>query len=657
MSTRLLLFLLLLLAIPTHATTLLLGEGVSSLHGHLELLNDASGRDLAPQAAMEAKEWRPLVGGLQAGFTATPQWLRVTVRRGPGTADEWVLQLSNALIDDVRLYQRDASGSWDEQRSGEDLPRSDWPADYRTPVFPLALPPDEPTVLLLQLRSKNALAVALDIWPEVKFDNFSRRESLAYGLFGGFCLLLVLFHIAFWRMTRAPESGWYLAYLSTILTTTVLSSGLPQQFSGMPVWFSDPLLGCSLTIGSLPVGAIFTMRQLQIRPIWPHLEQALVGTATLIGAVAAAAVLYGRYGIGAPLAQITSLGLIPLFIGMAVILLRRGHAPARFFLFAFSIFYAGVVVAYLRNLGALPANVWTDNATSIGTLLHMSIMSLRIISHYNQLKRERGLAQEAAIDATRLHNDRLEQQVAVRTAALRAALANETRTHQEQRDFVAMVSHEFRTPLAIIDTSAQQIARNLDAAADKTLRRCANIRDAVNRMLAQVDDYLTEDRMEGQPALRSARVPWGELLNEALDEWPARVLQENTAPEIDLICDRGLLLVALRNLFANADRHALPTTQIRLHCELQSDGDLRIRIANSCARAIPFDERGRLFEKYYRGRQSQHSPGAGLGLYLVRRIARLHGGEVILEEGGDKGTVVFCIALPAEAIIVASRNT
>ncbi len=53
----------------------------------------------------------------------------------------------------------------------------------------------------------------------------------------------------------------------------------------------------------------------------------------------------------------------------------------------------GVLVAFLRNFGVVPANFWTDHAVAIGTLLHMSAMSLRIISHYNRLKRDKQLAQ------------------------------------------------------------------------------------------------------------------------------------------------------------------------------------------------------------------------------------------------------------------------
>ena len=663
--------LLLLALLPTaRASDLVRLDKTASitLDGHAELLLDDNGT-LTPASALRSTDWQPLPGGLQLGFTSQTVWLRIVVQRAANLPPRWVLRLSNALLDDARLYLRqtslpqptdsayltnwyaplwqDAGDGWRQLIAGEDNARDVWPIDYRAPAFPLMLVTDEPVTLLLRLRTKNAMAVGFELWPDAAFGDFSRREALIYGIYTGFCLLLVLLHTAFWRLARAPDSGWYLAYLSTIQTTVVLSAGLPQQLLHLPVWFSDPLLGCSLTTGSLPIGVIFTLRQLQIRPFWPRLERMLIYVSVVIGVCAAGAVLTGHFGIGAPLAQVVSLALICLFIGMATLLWLRGHRPARFFLFAFGIFYLGVIVAYLRNLGVLPANIWTDNATSIGTLLHMLTMSLRVFGHYNRLKRERTAAQIEAFRATRAMNDQLEQQVAERTAELRAALENEQRIRAEQREFVAMVSHEFRTPLAIIDTSAQQIARN-PTATDKIERRSRNIRDAAERMLALVDDYLTEDRMQSTATLRLAPCRLDELVSEVVHDWPPQRVAMTPLPTFELNGDRSLLQVLLRNLIVNADRHAPADTTIELRCDWNAQ-QLQIAVSNCCDEPIPSDERARLFQKYYRGRQATRSAGAGLGLNLVQRIAHQHGGAIELTEGGDNGRVTFTLTLPAPA--------
>ena len=105
-----------------------------------------------------------------------------------------------------------------------------------------------------------------------------------------------------------------------------------------------------------------------------------------------------------------------------------------------------------RSLGLAEPSVLTDYSYQIGSIIHMLMMSLAISGHYNAMKRER-LATQVAV------NRLLEEQIAKRIAALkqeigrretleielRQALAVEQQARQQQRDFVAMVSHEFRT--------------------------------------------------------------------------------------------------------------------------------------------------------------------------------------------------------------------
>lgn len=139
-----------------------------------------------------------------------------------------------------------------------------------------------------------------------------------------------------------------------------------------------------------------------------------------------------------------------------------------------------------------------------------------------------------------------------------ATLAREKRVREEQNDFVAMVSHEFRTPLAIISTSAQQLSRHLDEPLEKSLRRCQNIRDAGSRLLALVDDYLTYDRMaDRHPTSRFVSCDLDALLRGLMDEFPTgRINLDSRLSKANFWCDAGLLHAAIRNLLANADRHA-----------------------------------------------------------------------------------------------------
>jgi len=657
------LILLLLFGLPASllADVLHLRDGSRSFDtsGYLERLDDPQGT-LDARAVEVSGGWTPLPGGLNAGFTPATLWLRLDVA-AHGARRDWMLHLSNALLDDVRVYARSAdSVDWALLgHSGEDVPRKQWPVDYRSPVYHLDFDERAEQHLLVRLQSKNALAVRMNIWEPLAFNDHSRREALFFGLYFGFYLLLICSFAVFWRLTSAPDSGLFLVYVGLCVLNEVLSLGLIQQATGLGVWWSDRLLGIGIAVG-LPVAMLFACRQLGLQQLYPRAVRWLYGALWLVAGAAALVVGLGHYGWAMWPIQWLALLLIPCFISLGVFLLLRGHPPARFFLLAFGVFYVGIIVGFLRNLGYLPVNTWTENASALGTMVHMGLLSLHIVARHDRRRRARDHAQAtAAAELAQQHSQRLEQEVMQRTRELReeiqrrehleqelrASLELERRVREQQRDFVAMVSHEFRTPLAIITTTAQRLAGSLTTATERNLQRCRNIREAAMRLLALVDEYLTDDRMsETQIELRLAPCDLPALLADLQGEFePGRVLVDYRLERCDLFCDGGLLRIALRNLLANADRHAPPHEAVRIEAEAEGE-HVCFRVLNGGG-AIPDDERDRLFQKYYRGQRAQLSPGAGLGLYLVRRIAELQGGDADLT-AADAGTVCFSLRLP-----------
>ncbi|WP_417284584.1 7TM diverse intracellular signaling domain-containing protein [Comamonas sp.] len=638
------------------------GSSISAA-GYLELLRDPGG-SMDADAADAAASWRALPGSVKLGYTDDAVWLRLSVQRGSEAPARWLLKFSNALLDDVRLYRRDHFGYWQlVQYSGEEQDRRLWPIDARNPVLPLQLDSAAPESLLLRVQTRNALTTRLEIATPELHGAESQRESLYYGLGLGFGLLLILFHALFWLKTRETVNAWYVAYVVLALQSEWLTSGLAQQTFGLPGWLSDYWLSLVLC-AALPVGVFYSDMQLGLAQRMPRFSRGLIVVFTAIGLIAAMLVIAGDIGAGMLLMQISALVAMMIMIGTAIWMLRRDDDRARAFLLVFGIYYAGVMVSFLRNLGLVPNTVISQNAAALGTLVHMVVMSVRLSENYDRMRREKEAAQQRVVALVGQQNEQLEQEVFRRTEALRqeigrreyleaelrAALETERRTRQSQLDFIAMISHEFLTPLAIINTTAQQIARNIDAAREKTLARCENLRNAAKRMMALVDEYLSTDRMNTEHAPFQPRECSGEELRELLDElvsdWPEeRVrLHDATIPE-RLWCDLQLMRVAVRNLLANADRHTASGLQFDLEVLRQSQSRIAFRVSNP-GEEIPVEEVPCLFEKYFRGRQAQQSPGAGLGLYLVRRIAELHEGEVVLESFGQDKTVRFLVSIP-----------
>lgn len=627
--------------------------------GYLEQLEDP-GAHLDAARANVTSGWKTLPESLNAGYTSSPHWLRLTLDVDKPLPGGWMLRLSNALLDDVQVY------TWRDHtwqllgHSGENVSRRQWPVDYRSAVIPFQPSSSGEHVLLLRVESKNALATRVELWQRLAFDDHSRREGLLFGLHFGFYLLLIGVQAVFWAATRAPMSGLFCLYITLSLLNEVLSLGLIQQISGLPVAWSDRLLGVGFACNLL-VGFRVSMRQLGVPTLYPRTGRRLDYLFQGMAAFCLTMALAGSYAWS--VVPVLLLGMLMMvgFSCLCAFLLARGYQHARYFAVTFGVFYAGLLIGFMRNLGQIPVNAWTEHATTVATMLHMILLSLWLISRYERKRRarERWQANRAA-NLAQEHSLHLAREVEQRTADLRQeiqrrellerelrnALELEQRVRTEQLDFVGMVSHEFRTPLAIITTLSQRIEQSAPAQSERNAERCQQIRDAASRLLALVDDYLSDDRMsEAQVELKYAPCDLRALLEDLSGDFaPGRIrCQLHWLPE-GFVTDVGLLRIALRNLLANADRHS--PAEARVDVEVDRDGEyLHIDICNVAA-SIPAHEREQLFRKYFRGQSAKGAPGAGLGLYLVRRISEMLGGDVsLLSAGGEQG-VCFRLRLP-----------
>lgn len=567
---------------------------------------------LSPDAVQAAPGWQRLPGELNASFTLDTVWLRFeVVQPAPGEQD-WRLELDSSLIEDVRLYQQSPNRAWTEARAGLNVAHSAWPLDTRSPTFRLLLPPGQHT-LMLRLQSRTALVTGIRLWPAESFHRHARNEALGWGLYLGMFALVGLFQFVFWLLVREAISGWYLPYAMMMFLLGLIFSGYLQNSLDLPGGVTMPLAGVVITL-TLALFGKFTSSQLALATVMPRMNRVhLWGSGTLLMLTLALVSSPPYPHVNGLLRMLWVIWLI-FTMGLVGVLARRGDALARVFLWGFGILFMGVVLRFLRNMGLLAPGLVTDHSFQLATILHMLMVSLFIIYRYNALKLALQVAQAA---------------------------------RQQQRDFVAMVSHEFRTPLAIISTSVQQIAINLGAPHDKTAKRCDNVRAATRRMTALMDDYLSLDRIDGdtQPLqLKDCDVE-KEMQLAAAERPLGRVQLTVSDLPVKFVCDSSLMRIAMNNLLANADRHSPVDRPIHLHACGDGRGGICLTVTDH-GEGVAADEMAQIFQKYFRGRSARRRPGAGLGLYLVNRIATLHGGNLTVANAADGGAI-FTLNIPS----------
>ena len=235
----------------------------------------------------------------------------------------------------------------------------------------------------------------------------------------------------------------------------------------------------------------------------------------------------------------------------------------------------------------------------------------------------------------------------VRAVRVRAELAT------MKSDFVAAVTHELKTPLALIKLVGDTLEKGRYTSPD-TIREYATILSQEERRLSHlIENLLTYARLsELDPMARAEPVDPGEIVEDALDHFRPRLKALGFVEDVEVghdlpqvRADRVALVQAFANLIDNAIKYS--PDERRLSIGAAAEGArVRLWFADR-GRGIPTEEIPRVFERFYRGRSAGEF-GSGLGLSIVRRIIEQHGGTVEMTSTAGHGTTVV-VYLPALA--------
>jgi signal transduction histidine kinase len=252
------------------------------------------------------------------------------------------------------------------------------------------------------------------------------------------------------------------------------------------------------------------------------------------------------------------------------------------------------------------------------------------------------LEREAEILA--LNRD-LEAKVSQRTAELNVALAEEKELNRLKGNFISMVTHEIRTPLALILGSSEILSRYLDRLApEKRAEHLQTIDSSVQRMSGLLEDVLLfskaeAGRMEFNPAELDLKKFCATLTDELLSATSRRCPIELACDIAELArADEKLLRHVLSNLISNAVKYSPPGTTVTF--SVTRDGGDAIFIVQDRGMGIPEDDRKRLFTPFYRGKNVATIQGTGLGLVIVKLCAERHGGSIEVDSAEKIGTTV-----------------
>lgn len=223
------------------------------------------------------------------------------------------------------------------------------------------------------------------------------------------------------------------------------------------------------------------------------------------------------------------------------------------------------------------------------------------------------------------------------------------RKQEEQRknDFVAMVSHELKTPLTALTGYLQLLLMRAKKAGDEFgVKSLIRAEAQTKKMVSMIHDFLSLARMEeGKLQIERREVELHPLIVEIAED--AKFLtSQHTIKLIDcedvaIFADRDKIAQVLMNLVSNAIKYSPEGGLITLGCEKQT-GKVKIYVSDQGIGISPQDQK-RLFERFYRVNNNgiKTVPGFGIGLYLVSEILRYHDSEIVVESEENAGSVFY----------------
>ena len=240
------------------------------------------------------------------------------------------------------------------------------------------------------------------------------------------------------------------------------------------------------------------------------------------------------------------------------------------------------------------------------------------------------------------------------TAALEETLEKERRMTAQQRNFVAMTSHEFRTPLTVIDAQAQRLIKLKDRLTpNDLLERATRIRSAVTRLTGIMDSLLGDSRLlDEQVVCHPCEFDPATLLHEVCQlhretSRGADIREEFGELPSTMHGDPKLLFALFSNLLSNAVKYSAAGSPVDVMARMKPEGGLLVHVRDRGI-GIPDRDRVHLFERYYRGTNAVGVAGSGVGLHLVAMVLELHGGAIEVESRAGEGST-FIVHLPAGA--------
>ena len=580
---------------------------------------------------------------LNLGFKDADVWVRFVLDRTEDAHSRWFLEIPYLGIDQIDLYTPDgvffANGSL--------IPPAHRPVFSRFYAFPLQAD-TTPHTYYLRVKSAYPITLPIRIMDQQRFHIIQDRENLIQFLYFGGLLSLLIYNL-FLYLSLGDRK--YLIYcLFSFFSGLAIFAGNGYGF--IYLWPNAPhwnTIAQSTLFGIAAfLGIQFTTETLRTYRFFPTTHRILQTLSALYLAIVIGLALSLK--INLPTERLYQglflLGLTtPLVvIGVCIRNIRHKIKSAYYFLAAWGFMCIGAFTSAARSFDILPSNGMTLYAFQIGSGFELVLFSLALAYRVRQEREKREQAQADVVRALQISEERLEKAVDAQTQKLQHLLLSEQQMRSQYTRFCALIAHEFRNPLNIIQAQAAILSRDPHPTVDVNQKRTDVIRSAIERLVGLFETWLENDRINmAMDQMQLEHIELNALLHDIVTECVTyhsghHIRAYAATDPVTIQGDRHLLEIAIFNLIDNASKYSPENSAISISLIFQGD-ECGIRISDEGI-GIPEDKIRQIFEPYIRATHHGAPDGLGLGLAFVKRITEQHEGHLEIHSAQGQGTAV-----------------
>lgn len=631
-------------------------------------------------------------------------WIKFSIKNA--TAHKHLLLALNYPTLDVCEFYYPVNGNYKREALSSNYPFQKRQYKHQNFLFDINLPHDSVATYYLRVRSSEQMVLPVIVGLPQKIAEAMLTPDVLWGILIGILAVMVVYNFFVFMSTKDKSYLYYVLYTTFIALTQTSLSGYTYRyiFPDSPQLFN---LGLVVFPGIAGISAVFFIVSfLHTKERTPILHK---GFPVIILLYLSAIILRlsGFDHASYRMIDISALAITFITFAVAIKISLQNYRPAKIFLLAWTMFFIGVILFVLRNLGVLPYNDYTNYTMQVGTALEVTLLSLALADRINIFKAEKETSQEETLKVLQ-ENERiikeqnviLETKVNERTVELSDANTELSATLAELKEaqgqlveaekmaslgqLTAGIAHEINNPINFVTSNINPLKRDIDILLEainmiegvglsegnavQKQKQIEEYKEAIDLDYLKIEiSHLLKGINEG--ASRTAEIVKGLRIFSRLDEDDFKRADVNEGLDSTLIivnnlldnrikvikdygdipvieCYPGKLNQVFLNIISNAI-HAIKKRHNNSGGEItiSTGGDKESIFIKIADNGTGMDEntKRKIFEPFFTTKDV--GEGTGLGMSIVYNTIKRHEGEIEINSTMGVGTE-FVIKLP-----------